>query len=136
MSDDEFVDEEMEPEPELHRLTNAIIGAAIEVHTQLKPGLLESLYEEALAIEFRRRQIPFQRQVIVPVFYKGEGIGNQRLDFLVDGKVIIDLKTVEELARIHTAQMICYLRITGCRLGLIINFNVRALKDGIKRVAL
>ncbi|MEA2709210.1 MAG: hypothetical protein QOF78_1811 [Phycisphaerales bacterium] len=136
MEHEPFVDDEMEPDSELNGLTNAIVGAAIEVHTHLKPGLLESLYEEALAIEFRRREIRFERQVIVPVYYKNELIGQHRLDFLVDGKVIVDLKTVEELARIHTAQMLCYLRITGCRLGLIINFNVRALKDGIKRVAL
>ena len=136
MENDAYVDEEMEPDPELNRLTNAIIGAAIEVHTHLKPGLLESLYEEALAIEFRRRGIAFERQVVVPVYYKDELIGKHRLDFVIAGKVIVDLKTVEELARIHTAQMICYLRITKCRLGLIINFNVRALKDGIIRVAL
>ena len=136
MNDDFYVDEDMEPDPELNRLTNAIIGAAIEVHSQLRAGLLESLYEQALAIEFTRRGIPFARQVVVPVRYKGELIGNQRLDFLVDGKVIVETKTVEQFAPIHSAQMICYLRITGCKLGLLLNFNVRALKDGIKRIAL
>jgi GxxExxY protein len=133
--DTSYVDEDMEPDPELNRLTNAIIGAAIEVHTLLKAGLLEFLYEQALAIEFTRRKIPFQRQVIVPVYYKGELIGEQRIDFIVDGKVVVDLKTVEQFAPIHTAQMLCYLQLTQCRLGLLINFKVRALKDGIKRIA-
>jgi GxxExxY protein len=135
MADECYVDDEMEPDPELNQLTNVIIGAAIEVHTQLKAGLLEALYEQALAIEFKRRNIPFLRQVAVPVHYKGELIGQHRLDFLVAGKVVVELKAVEQFAPIHTAQMICYLRISKIKLGLIINFNVRALKDGIKRIA-
>jgi GxxExxY protein len=133
--DEAYVDEEMEPDPELNRITNAIIGAAMEVHTQLKPGLTEALYENALAIEFKRRHIRFERQLRVPVYYKGELIGRQRLDFLVEGKVVLDLKTVDELANVHSAQMICYLKITHCKLGLIINFKVRALKNGIRRIA-
>ena len=135
MNNDPYVDEELEPDPNLNRLTNDIIGAAMEVHTQLKPGLLESLYEAALAIEFTRRGIPFQRQVIIPVYYKGELIGEQRLDFLVEGKVVVDLKCADQFAPIHSAQMLCYLQIANCRLGLILNFKVRSLKDGIKRVA-
>src|SRR5205807_535987 len=87
MMTENYLDEEDEPNPDLNRISNAIIGAAIEVHTHLKPGLLEFLYEQALAIEFKRRQIPFERQVIVPVYYKGEWIGEQRIDFVVDGKV-------------------------------------------------
>jgi GxxExxY protein len=135
MEEVEYVDEGMEPDPELNRLTNAIIGAAIEVHTQLKPGLLEFLYEQAMAIELRRRGIPFERQVIVPVHYKGELIGEQRIDFIIDGKVVVDLKTVDQFAPVHTAQMICYLSLTRCKLGLLLNFKVRAMKDGIKRIA-
>jgi GxxExxY protein len=130
-----YVDEEMEPDPELNKLTNVIIGAAMEVHTLLKPGLLEFLYEQALAIELRRRGISFRRQVIAPVSYKGEEIGSQRIDFIVEEKVIVDLKSIERFAPLHTAQMICYLQLTKCKLGLIINFNVRDLKDGLKRVA-
>src|SRR4051812_34140569 len=108
MNEEALVDEDMEPDPELNRITNKIIGAAIEVHTQLKAGLLEYLYEEARSIEFRRRGIRFDRQVLVPVFYKGEKIGEQRLDFVVEKKVVLELKSVEQFAPIHTAQLICY----------------------------
>jgi GxxExxY protein len=132
---DPYVDEEMEPDADLNQITNAIIGAAIEVHTHLRAGLLENLYEQALAIEFRNRQIPFERQLLVPVLYKGEKIGEHRLDFLVAGKVVVELKSVEQFSPTHSAQMICYLCITQCKLGLLLNFNVRAMKDGIKRIA-
>ena len=136
MKGEEFVDEEMEPNPVLNRLTNAIIGAATEVHRQLGPGHLESVYENALAIEFMQRGIEAARQVPVEVYYKGEQVGAGRLDFLVEGQVIVDVKAVECLAPIHTAQMISYLRITEHKLSLLINFNVKLLKDGIKRIAL
>lgn len=133
--DEPFVDEEMEPNSELNQITNAIIGAAIEVHRKLGAGLNEILYENALAVEFGLRQIQFARQVIVPVSYKDHQIGEARLDFLVEGKVIVELKAVEALGRVHASQMICYLKITKHKLGIIINFNVAALKDGIKRIA-
>jgi GxxExxY protein len=135
MSDEIYVDEEMEPNPELNALTNAIIGAAIEVHRGLGAGLLESLYENALAHEFLLRGIPFVRQVPVTVTYKQQVIGETRLDFLVAGKVIVEIKAVEALSKVHSAQLICYLKVTHHKLGLLLNFNVPVLKDGIKRIA-
>jgi GxxExxY protein len=130
-----YIDEDMEPDPELNALTNAIIGAAIEVHRQLGAGLLEALYENALAHEFMLRNIPFVRQVLVPVVYKQQVIGETRLDFLVAGKVVVEIKAVEALAKVHSSQLICYLKISGHKLGLLINFNVAVLKDGIRRIA-
>lgn len=129
------VDEEMEPDPVLNRITNDIIGAAIEVHRQLGPGLPESIYENALAIEFAARNVPFMRQMQVGVNYKGHHIGELRLDFVVAERVVVELKSVEFLAPIHKAQLLCYLRITGHKLGILINFNVPVLKEGIKRIA-
>ncbi len=136
MNGKEFVDDEAEPDPELNRLTNAIIGAAIEAYRILGPGHLESVYEEALAIEFERRGIVATRQVPVEILLKGRQVGAGRLDFLVEGRVVLDTKAVESLAPIHTAQVISYLRITRHKLALLINFSVKVLKDGIKRVAL
>jgi GxxExxY protein len=136
MKEQEFVDEDEEPNPELNRLTNLIIGAAIEVHKRLGPGHLESVYENALAIEFGVRGIAAARQVPIEVYYRDQRVGVGRLDFLVEGRVIVDVKAVEALAPIHTAQMISYLRITKHKLALLINFNVKLLKDGIKRIAL
>jgi GxxExxY protein len=133
--DELLIDEEDEPDPELNRITNAIIGAAIEVHRLLGPGFPESVYDKAMRLELTRQNIPFVSQASVQVVYKGEVVGEGKVDLLVEGKVIVELKTVEMLALIHTAQMISYLRATKLKLGLIINFNVRALKDGIKRVA-
>ena len=135
MRDEAFVDEDMEPVPELNRITNAIIGAAIEVHRMLGPGHLEAAYEEALAIEFRLRGIPFLRQHPIELPYKGHVVGKGRLDFLVCDEVIVDLKSIEAITSVHTAKMISYLRITGRKLALIINFNVKRLVDGIRRIA-
>jgi GxxExxY protein len=118
-------------------ISNEVIGAAIEVHKQLGPGLLESAYEECLAHEFSLRQIPFERQKPLPVIYKGANLDiGYRLDLLVDGLVVVELKAVEKFAPIHEAQMITYLKLTNCKLGLLLNFNVRLMKNGIKRVAL
>jgi GxxExxY protein len=133
--DQPYVDDELEPHPELNKITNAVIGAAIEVHRELGAGLLEVMYENALAIELRRRGIPFERQVPLAVYYKGEEMGNTRLDFIIAGCVVVELKAVESLAPVHKAQMICYLKVTKHKLGILINFNVPVLKDGIRRVA-
>jgi GxxExxY protein len=133
--DECFVDEDSEPHPELNRITNAVIGAAIEVHRIVGPGQLKSAYEEAMAIEMALRQIPFERQLDIDLMYKGHKIGRGRLDFLVEGRVVVDLKAIERLAAVHTAQMISYLGMTGHPLALLINFNVAALRQGIKRVA-
>lgn len=121
---------------QIEEASNKVIGAAIEVHRHLGPGYLESVYEEALAAELTLRAIPFARQVVFGLDYKGHVIGEGRLDFMVDGCLIVELKAVEALAPIHTAQCISYLKANQKRLALLINFNVSVLKDGIKRVAL
>jgi GxxExxY protein len=118
------------------RASKAVIGAAIEVHRALGPGYLESVYEEALAVELRLRGVSFQRQLEFALNYKGSPIGTGRLDFLVESCLIVELKAVEALGAIHTAQAISYLKATGHRLALIINFNVPMLTHGIRRVAL
>ena len=125
-----------EPNPKLDQLAHAVIGAAIEVHQVLGPGFLESVYEEAITVELKLRDIPFTRQPIATVDYKGHVVGENRLDLLVGGALVIELKAVAKLAPIHTAQLLSYLKATGHRLGLIINFNVVRLKDGVKRVVL
>jgi GxxExxY protein len=123
-----------EPDPELDALANNVIGAAIEVHRRTGPGLDEILYESALSVEFRLRGIEFARQVIVPVLYKGEVIGEKRLDLIVDRRLIVEIKAVESLSALHKAQLHTYLKIMNLKLGLLINFNCPVLKDGIKRV--
>lgn len=118
-------------------LTAAVIGAAIEVHKLLGPGLLESIYDRALRHELALRGIPFESQRPVPVNYKGHHLGDDlRLDLVIDGRLIIELKAVDQLHPIHESQLITYLKLTGLRTGLLINFNVRLLKDGIKRIVL
>jgi GxxExxY protein len=116
------------------RLAHAIIGAAIEVHRLLGPGFLESIYERALCHELALRGVAFERQKELIVRYKDLGIPGQRLDLLVGGRVIVDLKTVDNLAPIHHAQVLSYLKSTGLRLGLLINFKTLVLRDGIKRI--
>jgi GxxExxY protein len=119
-------------------LTGNIIGAAIEVHRALGPGLLESAYEECLCREFSLRQMPFQRQVPLPVEYKGVKLDcGYRLDLVVQNEVILELKCVEHLLPVHDAQLLTYLKLTGKRVGMIINFNVAILvKGGIVRKVL
>jgi GxxExxY protein len=115
-------------------LTESIIGAAIEVHRQLGPGLLESVYEECMCQEFRLRDIPFLRQVELPVVYKGlETGGKYRIDLIVADEVVVELKAVERLLSVHEAQLLSYLKLTGKRVGLVINFNVSILHRGILR---
>lgn len=126
----------VEPDGKTDGLAHAVIGAAIEVHRHLGPGFLESVYEEALGIELAARNISFERQKEIYVSYKGHPIGRQRIDLVVGQSLIVELKTVEELAEIHKAQVISYLRATGFVLGLLINFNVPVLKSGIQRVVL
>jgi GxxExxY protein len=115
-------------------LTESIIGAAIEVHRHLGPGLLESVYEECMCQEFRLRDIPFLRQVELPVIYKGlETGGKYRIDLIVANEVVVELKAVERLLSVHEAQLLTYLKLTGKRVGLVINFNVSILHRGILR---
>ncbi len=123
-----------EPDPRLDRLAHDVIGAAIEVHHELGPGLLESVYEEALCVELTLRRIPFLRQPTVDLSYKGHPVGKGRLDVLVDGDLVVELKAVEALNDIHKAQVISYLKTTQRQLALLINFNVKLLKDGIVRI--
>lgn len=125
-----------EPSKELDLLAHEIIGAAIEVHRLIGSGYLESVYEEALSVELSLRDIPFARQVIIGVNYKGRAVGEGRLDFLVGGKLVVELKAVDMLAPIHTAQVLSYLKATSRQLGLLINFNTPILKNGLKRIVL
>jgi GxxExxY protein len=125
-----------EPSEELDALAREVIGAAIEVHKILGPGFLESVYEEALCFELELRGLMFQRQVPINVNYKGRTVGEGRLDVLVGGALVLELKAVDSLQRIHTAQVISYLRATGLKLALLLNFNTPIMKDGIRRVAL
>ena len=118
-------------------LTSQIIGAAIEVHREPGPGLLESAYQACLAREFSLRNLPFEQEKPLPVEYKGTRVDcGCRLDFIVAGKVVVELKAVDAVQKVHEAQLLTYLKLTGCRVGLLINFNVPVLKDGIKRMVL
>ena len=119
---------------ERDKLTYEIIGAAIEVHRAIGPGLLESAYEECLCKELSQRQIPFERQKPLPVEYKGTKLEcGYRLDLLVADKVVVEVRAVDALLPIHEAQLITYLKLGGWEIGLLINFNVEVLKDGIRR---
>ena len=115
-------------------LTHRIIGAAIEVHRQLGPGLLESAYEECLARELSLREILFERQKAISVVYKGVKLEcGYRIDLLVERRIVLELKSIEEIAPIHEAVVLTYLKLSGNTLGLLINFHVPVLKDGIRR---
>jgi GxxExxY protein len=117
-------------------ITEQVIGACIEIHKQIGPGLLESAYEECLCYELVQRDIHFARQKPLPVKYKGVNLDcGYRLDLVIEEKIILELKTVENLLPIHEAQLLTYLKLSGLTLGLLINFNVPVLKSGIKRIA-
>jgi GxxExxY protein len=127
----------MKPKGKLYeeRLTGEIIGAAIEVHRQLGPGLLESTYQACLYRELELRGIPFEYEKRLPLEYKGVRLDcGYRLDLLEAGLVIVEIKSVEALAPIHEAQLLTYLKLTGVKIGLLINFNVVVLKSGIRRL--
>ncbi|HKP53306.1 MAG TPA: GxxExxY protein [Chloroflexia bacterium] len=121
---------------EVEELAHAVIGAAIEVHRILGPGLAEVVYEEALCIELTVRGIPFARQPVITMSYKGRSVGESRLDLLVGNMLVVELKSVEALLPVHKAQLVAYLKITNNKLGLLINFNVPYLKEGLKRIIL
>jgi len=117
-----------------NELTHAIIGAAMDVHRALGPGLLEAVYEECLAREFEARGIPFERQKALPVVYKELKLeAGYRADFVVANRIVVEIKAMEGMAAIHDAIVLTYLRLSGCRFGLLINFHVALLKDGIRR---
>jgi GxxExxY protein len=117
-------------------LSNQIIGAAIEVHRLLGPGLLENVYQAALECELGIRNLRFESQKPLPVIYKGSRLNiDYRMDFLVDDRVVIELKAVEQILDVHKAQILTYLKLSGCKLGLLMNFNVPVMKNGITRFA-
>lgn len=119
----------------MSNLSEQVLGAAIDVHTELGPGLLESTYERCLAHELFLRGIQGIRQKKQPITYKGLELDEgYRLDILVENQIILELKVVDQLNNIHTAQLITYLKLSGCTLGYLLNFNVTKMKDGIKRV--
>jgi GxxExxY protein len=118
-------------------LTKQVIGAAIEVHKHWGPGLLENIYERSLCHELRLREVEFESQVELPLVYKGEEVGESlRLDIIVNDSVVVELKSVKSLEPIHEAQLLTYMKLTGCKIGLLINFNVPILVDGVKRMVL
>jgi GxxExxY protein len=121
--------------PREDRITGEIIGAAIEVHRELGPGLLESAYEQCLCHELSLRGLTFERQAPLPVAYKGVRLDcGYRMDVVVEDAVLVELKTVDKLLPIHEAQLLTYLKLSGHQLGLLMNFNVPVLKDGLKRI--
>jgi len=125
----------MQEKDRLDSITRRIIGAAIEVHRRLGPGLLESAYEACLAYELRQIGFKVEQQKPLPVIYKGVKLDcGYRLDLVVEEAVVIEVKAVEQLAPIHDAQWLSYLRLSGKRVGLLINFHVRVLKNGLKRI--
>lgn len=118
-----------------NELSRSIIGCAMKVHTKLGAGLLESAYEACLAYELSKAGLRFERQKPMPLIYEGVKLDvGYRLDLIVENLVVVDPKSVEGLIPVFTAQMITYLKLSGCKLGLIINFNVEHLRDGIKRI--
>lgn len=120
---------------EINDLTGKIIGAAIEVHKAFGPGLLESVYEDCMAVELKLQGLPFERQKPVALIYKGHEVGaDLKIDFLVAGIVVVELKSVFTLLPIHEAQLLTYLKLTNCLVGLLINFNVDVLTKGVKRM--
>jgi GxxExxY protein len=125
----------MDGPPALNRLTQRIIGAAIEVHRHLGPGLLESIYQECLARELASRQLSFALQQSAPVVYNGVSLpATYRIDVVVESVVIVEIKSVEALSAVHVAQTLTYMRLAACPVGLLINFNVQTLSHGIKRL--
>ena len=121
---------------EQEQLIKKVIGVAIEVHRHLGPGFIENIYERALCYELQLQGIPFEKQVEISVPYKDISIPGQRLDLIIDKCLIIELKAVEEIIPIHEAQLLSYLKSTGLKVGLIINFKAKQLKSGIRRIVL
>jgi GxxExxY protein len=122
---------------ELNRLAKTTVDAAFKVHSTLGPGLLERVYEVCLAYELRKRGLAAERQVDLPVWYDGVELdAGMRIDLMVGGTLVVELKAVEMTLPVHQAQVLTYLKLTGCRLGLLINFNAPLIRDGIQRFAL
>jgi len=117
-------------------LAGALVDAALEVHRHLGPGFAENVYENALCHELSLRELPFDRQVVVPVSYRGRAVGEGRADLVVAGRLVVELKALPALAPVHTAQVISYLKATGLTLGLLVNFGERQLRTGLRRLVL
>jgi GxxExxY protein len=117
-------------------LTEKIIACSMEVHRRVGPGLLESIYESEMAIELEFAGIKFQKQVLIPIPYRGRLVGEHRLDLIVENKIVVELKSVERFDPVFEAQILTYLKLTNLKVGLLINFNSRRLKDGIRRFLL
>lgn len=123
------------PTADEDRIAAAIVDAGLQVHKALGPGLLESTYEECLAYELTDRGLQFRRQLAIPIVYKSVKLdAGYRLDLIVESKVIVEVKAIDQVQPIHQAQLITYLKLSGCRLGLLANFNVTLFKDGIRRI--
>jgi GxxExxY protein len=121
---------------DLNELTSKIIGAAIAVHKEIGPGLLESVYAKCLTSELRKKGLAVECEKAIPIIYKGEHVGDDlKVDLLVEDKIVIELKSVDEIHPIHFKQLLTYVRLANKKVGLLINFNVEILKDGIHRVA-
>ena len=120
----------------LNKITEKIIGCSIEVHRNLGPGLLESIYEKALCHGFKLNKIKFVNQLVIPIIYKEAILGEHRIDILIENEIIVEIKAVERFDPVFAAQLLSYLRLTKKKLGLLINFNVPIVKDGIKRIIL
>jgi GxxExxY protein len=125
-----------EPDAEIDQWAHRVIGAAIEVHRELGPGFLESVYEEAMAFEMGERGIPFERQFPINAVYKGREVGKGCLDFLVGGRLVVELKAIETVPPVQVARVISYLKAMNQPLALLINFNVPILKEGLRRIVL
>jgi GxxExxY protein len=125
-----------EPDAATDALATELLDAAIEVHRALGPGFLETIYEHALCLELSLRGIPFARQAIVRVHYKGELVGDARIDLLIAERLIVELKAIDQIAPIHLAQAMSYLKATGLPLALLVNFNAPVLLRGVRRVVL
>jgi GxxExxY protein len=122
--------------PELEGLVQRTIGALLAVHRELGPGMSEAVYAAASRIEFGDRAIAFESEKSCPVLYRGILLCNQRVDLFVDGRLVVEVKSVEQFHPVHAAQVVSYLRLTGARIGLLVNFNVPLLKQGIRRLVL
>jgi GxxExxY protein len=128
-------DTETQREEDRDPLTQSVIGAAIEVHREMGPGLLESVYQTCMEYELNLRGLPFERQVRIPLVYKGTKLDNELvMDLYFPDRLVVELKAVEKVLPIHEAQLLTYLRLSHTRVGLLLNFNVRVLKDGVKRL--
>jgi GxxExxY protein len=131
---------EHDPSPvgvETDQLAKLIVDAGLKVHRTLGPGLLESVYEHCLAHELRKRGVTVQRQLVLPIVYDSEQLdAGFRLDIVADGRVVVEIKAVDALTRVHEAQVLTYLKLSGHRLGLLMNFNVELFKHGVRRLVL